>query len=638
MYQGTVRRFRRFRIAFCFAWVCGAAGCFPLYPSEYPDLYDEDGDGFCADGRRCVDRGLTPGDCDDSHAATHPGGEEVCDGRDNDCDGELPSDEVDSDGDQAPLCRDCDDSDSARSPDHVEVCDGLDNDCDGDVPAEESDGDADGFRPCSGDCDDAAAASHPGSEEICDGLDNDCDALLLATRIDEPSPDSDASFEANLGANVVQVTSRTRLLAIEALLVVDEPATLSFAVYESEQRFGDFEVVDSVSVETEGSADEAWYSSEGLEVDLERGRFYALAVHADSAVVWRPSSQDPPVAQQPYGGLVGGLTVTDSPTLPQALAVSEGDSGLLSLAFLASQDIDGDGDGSAACEDCDDTDSESHPGANDLPYDGVDQDCDGWNDDDRDRDGYAAVEHGGRDCDDGDWRRRPYAHEVLGDVLDNDCDGRTDLEDGDVYGELALLPPPGRALGLDGWSFPFCDTEYTEVQVLEGGSLSVGGAVDWSSDDAASFLASPVISAVGGVGPWEAGSVEFFDHGDALGVYWRDVSSGDGEPASTFGLVLESTGRILLDYATVGLDSAFVGWSCGLGEGDAVDLFGDVPSSQTGIGQGTESALYQPNANSSDLEGRVFAFCGAVGEDEDRDSWTVECGDPDDFDPLVGPP
>jgi hypothetical protein len=93
------------------------------------------------------------GDCDDRSDAAFPGGTEVCDGLDNDCDGEL--DEVigyfpDNDGDGhgwpdggIPSCgpvppgyaantSDCDDTDPDVSPSEAEVCsDEIDNNCDG---------------------------------------------------------------------------------------------------------------------------------------------------------------------------------------------------------------------------------------------------------------------------------------------------------------------------------------------------------------------------------------------------------------------------------------------------------------------------------------------------------------------------
>ena len=79
-------------------------------------------------------------DCDDSVAETHPGADEVCDGLDNDCDGDLPSDEEDGDGDGYIACEDCDDADPAVHPGAFEICDGIDANCDGAV----DDGDNDG--------------------------------------------------------------------------------------------------------------------------------------------------------------------------------------------------------------------------------------------------------------------------------------------------------------------------------------------------------------------------------------------------------------------------------------------------------------------------------------------------------------
>lgn len=52
--------------------------------------------------------------------------------------------------------------------------------------------------------------------------------------------------------------------------------------------------------------------------------------------------------------------------------------------------IDMDGDGSPASEDCDDNDEYSNPDAGDVPYDGVDQDCDGADLVDVDGDGYIG--------------------------------------------------------------------------------------------------------------------------------------------------------------------------------------------------------------------------------------------------------
>ncbi len=143
----------------------GSAGFFLI---ESAPLTDVDGDGTVA---------LL--DCDDGDPTRYPGADEQCDGLDNDCDGALPDDELDGDGDGFTACGDgdCDDALAARHPGAEEVCDGLDNDCDGEVPAEESDADEDGVWGC-WDCDDADPAVGLGEVEQCDGLDNDCDGAI----------------------------------------------------------------------------------------------------------------------------------------------------------------------------------------------------------------------------------------------------------------------------------------------------------------------------------------------------------------------------------------------------------------------------------------------------------------------------
>ena len=128
------------------------------------------------------DDGVTvcDGDCEDTIATAFPGAEELCDGVDSDCDGNLPADEADDDHDGWTVCAgDCDDTDPAVYPGAPELCDTIDNDCDETADEDtDVDDDGDGVTECDADCDDADATVYPAAPELCDELDNDCNGVL----------------------------------------------------------------------------------------------------------------------------------------------------------------------------------------------------------------------------------------------------------------------------------------------------------------------------------------------------------------------------------------------------------------------------------------------------------------------------
>ncbi|MCB9764220.1 MAG: hypothetical protein H6739_30895 [Alphaproteobacteria bacterium] len=91
--------------------------------------------------------------------------------------------------------------------------------------------------------------------------------------------------------------------------------------------------------------------------------------------------------------------------------------------------VDADGDGFSVDEDCNDADAAINPGATEVPYDGVDNDCDAATaDDDLDGDGFPLNV----DCDDTDADTHPGATEVCNGE-DDDCDGEIDDAAGGVW-------------------------------------------------------------------------------------------------------------------------------------------------------------------------------------------------------------
>ena len=146
--------------------------------------FDSDGDGF-GDINATYSSCSPPSghvadntDCNDSEGTVFPSAPEICDALDNDCDGNIPVDEIDQDGDSFSICAgDCDESSADIHPNATEICNGIDDDCDGSFSVDEIDDDGDGFSECDGDCDDSDPEFYPNATEVCHGEDLNCDTI-----------------------------------------------------------------------------------------------------------------------------------------------------------------------------------------------------------------------------------------------------------------------------------------------------------------------------------------------------------------------------------------------------------------------------------------------------------------------------
>ena len=400
------------RTAIClFALVLTAC---PTTEEPPGDCVDEDGDGHCVSG-----------DCDDSDAAVHPGATELCNGLDDDCDGEVGPEEVtDADQDGAQACKDCNDDDGNNFPGNAEQCDGFDNDCDGLTPADEVDADGDGHFACV-DCEDDAPEVAPGLEEVeCDFRDTNCDGVLHVMEEDGDG-DGVTGCKGDCGPDDPDIYPG----ADEGCNTIDNNCDGSLGLEEGDADLDGFALC-------EGDCD-----------DGNPGLSPGLAEACDGV-------------DTDCNGAVDG---TD--------------------AFGNPEDTDEDGDGWAVCAgDCDDGDATIAPGVLEL-CDGLDNDCNGLldgtdgdgnpEDADADGDGYGTC---GGDCDDEDDAVFPSAPEYC-DGIDSDCNG---LLDGlDAFGNSEATDDDG-----DGWSPCAGDCDDTDpaanpaaVDLLDGGDGNCDGIV-----------------------------------------------------------------------------------------------------------------------------------------------------------------
>jgi large repetitive protein len=377
---------------------------------------------------------------------------------------------------------DCDDHDDDIRPSAEELCNGEDDDCDGDIDGEAEDailgyldGDGDGFGSGAGetacvlpdgqvenddDCDDADGDVNPSAEELCDSVDNDCDGEIDGGALDvqEYYEDSDSDGYGD-AADTAIGCDPSQGYVDNGLDCDDDNNTISPDAAES---------CNGIDDDCDGDIDggipvdgTSWYEDgdgDGFGVD-------------ESTVV---------SCDQPQGFVAEGADCDDNDNdiFPGAVEYcnqedddcDEETDEEAADATVWYEDLDEDGYGDSdiattACEepefasddggDCDDGAGNISPGAVEACND-VDDDCDGEIDEDAllelaiwyadaDGDGYGAIQYttlscsqpegyvaDATDCNDSNAAVNTADTEICDDI-DNDCDGEIDEPDEVVY-------------------------------------------------------------------------------------------------------------------------------------------------------------------------------------------------------------
>ena len=370
-------------------------------------------------------------DCDDTDALVSPAGVEVCNAVDDDCNGLVDDDPTDalawyadSDGDgygdasnvstgcEAPDGyvaddTDCDDADAQVNPAAAELCNGLDDDCNGavdDNPTDElvwyADADGDGYgdpatttASCeapagyladASDCDDGNAAVSPAATELCNGVDDDCDGLVDDDATDATTwyTDADGDGYGDLASPVLSCDAAAGIVA-DATDCDDTDAAvnpvgveLCNGVDEDCDGLVDNDAIDPLTwyADTDGDAygDAA---STTTSCDAPIG-YVADATDCDDA-----ASGVNPGADELCNGVDDDCdTMVDNDAIDATVWYRDTDTDTYGDPSVSTSSCDQPAGYVADDTDCDDTNAAVNPGAAEVAYNQIDDNCDGLQD------------------------------------------------------------------------------------------------------------------------------------------------------------------------------------------------------------------------------------------------------------------
>ncbi len=228
----------------------------------------------------------------------------------------------------------------------------------------DEDNDSDGYSEAIGDCDDTNNAVNPGAEEVFDGVDNNCDGTI------------DEGFDEDCDGYQSEATGGDDCNDNDYLIkpgVTDDG--LDFIDWNCDGLIGD-----TASGDTDADGFAALGTSGGVIDcdDLDANCFPGSAPLDDPAACMKDWDGDDYGDEQVDAPIIPGTDCDDN--------VADMFPGNLPLEdpVACMRDTDGDGYGDDQAEapvipgtDCDDNDFLIYPGAQELPDDGIDQDCNG---------------------------------------------------------------------------------------------------------------------------------------------------------------------------------------------------------------------------------------------------------------------